>query len=95
MRNVVGLPQAKRETLHTVWIYGTAAGLDVVLRTEAGPDTAPSLHVSVIAPGPTGIEDLAVFPNSTEGRTGADVVAGAVLHALEIAEIEATPGSAA
>ena len=95
MRSVVSLPHAKRETLHTVWIYGTAAGLDVVLRTEAGPGTAPSLYVSVIAPGPIGIEDLSMFPNSVEGRAGADVVAGAVLHALEIAKIEATPGSVA
>ena len=38
--DVIILPQTEHETLRTIRAYGTAAGLDVVLRTKAGPRTA-------------------------------------------------------
>lgn len=97
MGDVIGLPRAQR-TAHrgrTVRSYGIAFGLEVVLLTDADADTVSPLRLGLVAPRPTRIEDLAVLPNSDEGRAAADTISAMVLHALQIAEHEALPGGAA
>ena len=42
--DIIKLPRAKRMTLRIIRAYGTAAGLNEVLRTKAGPRTASLLR---------------------------------------------------
>lgn len=97
MGDVIGLPRAQRAAPVTraVRIYGTASGLGVVLVTDADAGTVSPLRLAVTGGAPAWVEDLAVFPNSDEGRSGADTVAVMVLRVLELAEIDPTPRGAA
>lgn len=95
MGEVVTLPTMRLERMNTVHRYGIAAGLDVVLLTSADVRTIAPLRLCLLAPSPVGLEDLAVFPNTDDGRAEADIVAGLVLRALQVTEIDFYPGGAA
>lgn len=92
---ILPLSRVKRERVSRLRRYGAASGLEVVLLAETESETVAPLRVSVIPEGADGAEALAVFPNSDEGRAGADTLAGAVLRALELARGAEPPGDAA
>ena len=97
MGDVIGLPRTPRATAttRTVRSYGTASGLEVVLLTDADAGTVSPLRLGLVASRPAHVEDLAVLPNSDEGRAGADTMAAMVLRALQVAERGPLPGGAA
>lgn len=93
--DILTLARMKHERVRRLRAYGSAAGLEVLLLAEIDTETVAPLRVAVMGAALATAEPLAVFPNSDDGRAGADTLAAAVLRALELAHPSDEPGAAA
>lgn len=86
MGDLLTLPVAPRQRLREVHSYGYAAGLVLVLMLDTDEGAHLPLRLAVVGPEPLGVEIVASFHHTGEGRRAADKVALPILRTLQIVE---------